>query len=408
MKLLFLGSLHCDALLTEIENNMDSIHFQNAPNVFQWSFINGLIENNISFDIVSAPTLPCWPNRYQQTYVNHHKFQVNNNVKGNSIKYSTIVGVKEISIYFNVKSAISKWVEKYKYEDKYILIYSTDPSLMYAASKIKIKYKNIKIGVIVTELPDYASHILNIKPISKFIQASIILKGVKSLYKFMDFYVLLSEFMKEKIPMNNIPFCILEGLYSKSEDVKSSEKFQNPTVLYTGTLQRFTSIDVLIKAFQLLGDTSYRLIICGSGQLSEYVKSSAQEDNRISFKGLVSRQEVLLLQRKSTLLVNPRQPNQDLTKYSFPSKTMEYMASGSPVLMYKLEGIPNEYFNYCYTVDDTSVNGLALSLQMILSKTDEELLQKGLNAQKFILNNKSAKFQTRKVLKLLELLNQLI
>jgi len=405
MKLLFLGSLFCNELLAEIKNGMDDVYFQNAPNVFQWSFVNGLVENNILFDIISAPTLPCWPFRYKYTYVNHHKFQIHNNIEGESIKYCTIAGIKEMSVFFNAKSAISKWAEKYKHEDKYIIIYSTDPSLMYAASRIKKKYKNIKIGVIVTELPDYASHIINVKPISKFVQAKMILKGVKSLYKFIDFYVLLSEFMKEKIPMNNIPYCILEGLYSKSEDVESSGKFQNPTVLYTGTLQRFASIDVLIRAFRLLNDPSYRLIICGTGQLSEYVKSSAQEDNRISFKGLVSRQEALLLQRKSTLLVNPRQPNAGLTKYTFPSKTMEYMASGTPVLMYKLEGVPNEYFNYCYTLEDLSDERLSSSMQTFLSKTDDELSRKGLKAKDFIINNKSAKSQTRKILNLMELLN---
>ena len=38
--------------------------------------------------------------------------------------------------------------------------------------------------------------------------------------------------------------------------------------------------------------------------------------------------------------VNPRQNNEEFTKYSFPSKTMEYLASGVPVVAYKLDGIP--------------------------------------------------------------------
>ena len=403
MRLLFLGSIYCNELLYEIKKRMDNIYFQHAANVFQWSFINGLVENNISFDIISAPSLPCWPMRYKHTHVNYHKIKINKMTQGVSIRYSTIVGIKEVSIFFNVKSAISQWAERYKQEDKYIIIYSTDPTLMYAASVLKKKY-NINVGVIVTELPEYASHLLNIKPISKFIQAKIILNRVRSLYKYMDFYILLTEFMKEHIPMNNEPYCIMEGLYSKIEYVESSCKFKYPTVLYTGGLKRYASIDVLIKAFRLLRNPNFKLIICGSGPLSEYVKFSAQEDNRISFKGVVSRQEALLLQRKSTLLVNPRQPHAGLTKYSFPSKTMEYMASGTPVLMYKLEGIPNEYFNYSYTIDDLSVGGLAYSLRTILSKSEEELSRKGKKAKDFIMNNKSAKYQIRKILKFLELL----
>jgi len=44
---------------------IDPIYFQNVSNTFQWSFIKGLEENNISFDIISAPSLPCWPIRYK-------------------------------------------------------------------------------------------------------------------------------------------------------------------------------------------------------------------------------------------------------------------------------------------------------------------------------------------------------
>ena len=63
---------------------------------------------------------------------------------------------------------------------------------------------------------------------------------------------------------------------------------------------------------------------------------------RIEFLGMLPRTDVLELQSKATILVNPRQPVGDFTKYSFPSKTIEYMASGTPLLMYKLPGIPEE------------------------------------------------------------------
>mgnify|MGYP003303651866 CR=1 FL=1 len=44
------------------------------------------------------------------------------------------------------------------------------------------------------------------------------------------------------------------------------------------------------------------------------------------FTGKIDRSQVLALQRSATVLVNPRRNNEEYTKYSFPSKTMEYLA----------------------------------------------------------------------------------
>jgi len=126
----------------------------------------------------------------------------------------------------------------------------------------------------------------------------------------------------------------------------------------------------------------------------------ASIDDRICYKGNIDREDVLLLQKKARLLVNPRQPNYELTKYSFPSKTMEYLASGTPVLMYKLPGIPEEYFQFCYTLTDLSVDELASKIDEIVSQTDFELQKKGEEAKRFILENKTARIQVKKIIDL--------
>ena len=42
---------------------------------------------------------------------------------------------------------------------------------------------------------------------------------------------------------------------------------------------------------------------------------------------LMNHPKIVKEEKKSTLLVNPRFTNEEYTKYSFPSKNMEYMAS---------------------------------------------------------------------------------
>jgi glycosyltransferase involved in cell wall biosynthesis len=119
--------------------------------------------------------------------------------------------------------------------------------------------------------------------------------------------------------------------------------------------------------------------------------------------GNIPREEVLSLQKKAMLLVNPRKPSVGLTRYSFPSKTMEYMASGTPMLGYALEGIPEEYYNHMFIPKDLSVDAMTNAINETLSKTPEELRQFGSLAKEFIRNNKESQHQVAKVIRFLTL-----
>jgi glycosyltransferase involved in cell wall biosynthesis len=102
------------------------------------------------------------------------------------------------------------------------------------------------------------------------------------------------------------------------------------------------------------------------------------------------------------LLVNPRTPEGEFTRFSFPSKTMEYLASGVPTLLYKLPGIPEEYYKYCYTLEDVSPTALADKITEILRSDAIELQEKGKKAREFILAEKNPEVQCNKIYQLIE------
>lgn len=59
-------------------------------------------------------------------------------------------------------------------------------------------------------------------------------------------------------------------------------------------------------------------MICGIGDSEKAIREAAEKDFRISFLGQLPRSEVLEWQKQATVLVNPRQNNEEFTKYSFP------------------------------------------------------------------------------------------
>lgn len=99
--------------------------------------------------------------------------------------------------------------------------------------------------------------------------------------------------------------------------------------------------------------------------------------------------KLVQIEKQATLLVNPRFSCELYTKYSFPSKILEYMSTGTPVLTTKLEGIPDEYSDFLYFFEDESVKGMKDKLNEILSFSYEQLQQKGEDAQLYVFKNKN-------------------
>ena len=196
------------------------------------------------------------------------------------------------------------------------------------------------------------------------------------------------------------PYCVMEGIASKpaEEGTAQQKDKKEKIVLYTGTLHRKFGILHLLQAFQMIPDQDMRLVICGIGDSEAEIKAAAEKDPRICFMGQQPRNEVLSLQRQATVLVNPRQNNEEFTKYSFPSKTMEDLASGVPVVAYKLDGMPDEYDEYIdYPTNDTP-NALAKALCLIANMHQEDWRSKGEKASKFVIEKKNAKMQTQRIL----------
>jgi glycosyltransferase involved in cell wall biosynthesis len=213
-----------------------------------------------------------------------------------------------------------------------------------------------------------------------------------------DGFVFLTKYMNNKYNPLQKPYIVMEG----SVDYKFKSQPILPThasrvVMYAGAVEAEYGFDTLLKAFMELPIKDVKLHIYGDGKFIKQLLAYQEQDARIKYMGVVSNEEIIQAEQQATILVNPRLSNQELVKYSFPSKTTEYMLSGTPVLTTKLCGIPEEYYPHLYTFDEESVEGFKNKLLETLSLTNDELRQKGLDAQRFVLENKNNIKQAQRV-----------
>ena len=108
--------------------------------------------------------------------------------------------------------------------------------------------------------------------------------------------------------------------------------------------------------------------------------------------------EVMRLQSRATALINMRDPDEEASKYCFPSKIFEYMLSGKPVLSCKLGGIPEEYFDYLIEMKSIQPEDIAQAIRGVAAKSPEARATIGQKGQQFIREQKNNIAQAKRII----------
>lgn len=219
----------------------------------------------------------------------------------------------------------------------------------------------------------------------------------------LDGYVVLTEQMAEVLNAEGKPYLVMEGLadaQAASPDPDGSEKTSHPSVLYAGALRKEYGLETLVRGFQAWDEPDAELVVYGQGDYATELSSIADADPRITYHGAVPMAEVVEAEHRAWLLVNPRPADQEFTKYSFPSKNMEYLVSGTAVLTTRLPGMPREYLEHVLTIDEPGPAGVAQALAKALAEGRDGLLRRGEQGRAFVLDHKNNVHQASRILSL--------
>lgn len=396
-KVLFIGGFFSKDKESFFYNNSIG-HFQFAANTFQWSFIQSLLDS-VQLSLITLPFLGNYPKSYKYIISRSFKFEYGN-------KSHTSIG----NIHLPIFGLIIKTIRLYKElkhsrynEISNIIIYSLYTPFILATLLHKISKRDIKICVIVPDLPHLVSSSKNYIYIYSARLNSFILKLLSSR---IDNFVFVTKDMADYFNVDSSKWALVEGIYTDLDlpncsSVSNHLDQNNFNIFYSGTLDRRYGIANLLKTFSILTDKSLRLFICGEGNMKESVLDFQTKDHRIVYLGQIPRESVLQFQRDVDLLINPRTSEGIYTSYSFPIKTMEYLASGTPVIMNYLPGVPEEYVEFINIPKDESIQSLSELILKIKNDKSFYYKNKSNEARDFILTKKSGKYQASKILKLI-------
>ena len=401
MNILFLSLLYHPKAVEEVcALSRDGL--QNQANGFQWAMIEGIrvnLEEKETLSILNSLPVGTFPRHYRKLRLRSKE------------EAADFLEIENINLpYFKQKqreSAAEREIERWAMqseENRTVLVYSLYLPYMRAVTEVKKRIPGLKACVIVPDLPGDLGVASGRKGVAKSIEYR---RGRKSIWLVaeMDGLILLTKLMAVPLFAAHQKISVIEGLIT-SRELESTAialpKDERPAVLYTGTLNRELGLDILLDAFAQLDE--YQLWLCGKGDMEDEILLAQANNNNIHYFGFVQQSQAVYLQGKAELLINPRTNERTYTLYSFPSKTMEYMRAGKPVLCCRLDGIPADYDEYLSYIEPQDAQGIRTAIRDMMAITKEERDAIGRRAQEFVLSEKNHIKQGKKALDLLRTL----
>lgn len=392
MNILFLGGIFSP----KVEGRVRALSIggiQNAADALQKAYISGLVSNVDAslLDIINLPFVGSFPRKYREVKFCSSDETAYNGARVHTVGFLNLPLIKHFFRFWGAYSALKLRLASRKTQPHHIICYSMHLPFLLAVAILGKLEPTVKTTLIIPDLPEFM--------LSKtsFLEQWFRLafnQLTYSLAEQFDNHVYITEHMTQIFKKK--PSIIIEGMIELGSSQSFSEcVLRDNILLYTGTLDERYGIKNLVDWFTeyYIGDLV--LGICGDGDCRDYILDAELRSSNVIFYGQLSREHTRERQRSARFLINPRNNTGEYTKYSFPSKVIEYFDSGTPVLMYALDGIPAEYYNYCYVIDDVP-GGFDLALNRVIN--DSNASSVGLKAQAFVREEKNCQAQVLRLL----------
>jgi len=351
-------------------------------------------------EITLLSTLPAADGRRRQPL----REEKNDGIRYIYVGYWNFPGLKGATVFLGALRQIIKWRLSAPRHTQTVIcdVLNTTWALLALISGALLRIRKLTI---VTDLPnmlellDSRSSKSPKQRLARWLSGRIITR--------FDGYILLTEQMSEVVNPRQRPYVVIEGVSELDATATAAPPARIPAappfVMYAGALHARFGIRELVDGFRRAADLGWELHLYGHGDMEDEINSRAcREDSRIKFFGTVSNSKIVAEAKKASLLINPRSGEGEYTRYSFPSKNMEYMSSGTPLLAARLPGIPDEYFNYIYVLDDPSADGICRKLREIAAIPEAERARKGETAREYVAREKGYAGQGAKLVEFIK------
>ena len=197
---------------------------QNQIDNYQRAFLQGIRENlraDERLDVVNSLPVGVFPFRYRKLWLHGGKRQGGvRELPGLNLPW-----FKQKFREWGATGEILRWA-KQSAANRTLLVYTIYEPYMKAIRRAKRRFPDLKAAVIVTDLPNQWGLASYRRGLMKTIEYALGRKKLR-LSSVFDGYVLLTEPMREILPVGEKPSVVIEGLIQENELPPKAQKTEN-------------------------------------------------------------------------------------------------------------------------------------------------------------------------------------
>lgn len=391
MRATLLGFTVPDELLEQI--NAGDRLMQTQTHRFAWSLVRALRQNGVEIDLLSAAPVSDYPGNPRVLW-RSGSFSAHG-TPGRFLPFVNLMVLKHVTRYLGCW--LSGMPELRRTRPDWIVVHGVHSPFLWFATQAA-KRVGARVAVVLTDPPGVIRQ--EDGRLRSALKATDIGVVTKALRRSDAVIVLAPQLAEDFAP--GVPAIVAEGL----TDLESNAQLppRNPArprrVVFAGGLHEEYGVARLVEAFRLLpGELELHLF--GRGPLEPWLVEQAGADPRIQAPRLVSPQDLPEIYAQASVLVQPRQVDQDFVRYSFPSKLIEYLASGTPVVSTRLPTIPADYEPFVAWAAGDAPTDLAAAIDRVLTWGDTDAASFGAAGSTFIRTTRGSRPQGARIVEFL-------
>lgn len=269
---------------------------------------------------------------------------------------------EEKAIVKTAKAAIDDFVSN----DFVIVTDTLRLNLLRAAKKIAKKYKVQIVGML-TDNP------MNLSNGNTFVKQYLIKLGSS-----LDGYLALTDGLVSAYNKHLLSY-VFEGLVTEENEGKKDPIFNY--FYFGGALYERYGVKTMVEAFHK-SSLKNKLVIAGSGPLEKWIEEMAEKDYRILYLSQLNKDKNIGYLRNSIANINPRPLDPDLDKESVPSKLLEYLSIGTPVISTKYPKLYGLFKDDVTWIDGNDVESMRMAFDSYNVNNQENYLKKAATARR--------------------------
>lgn len=387
--LAFVGALIPD------EPDFHNMAFSRAGNMYQLNLIAGMSDAGLPPDIIlsqhpmpSFPRGPLWYKGKITTLEDGRKIKL--------VSFINVIPLRVLTVGLAILVNLLRWGWLTRHKKRIVYTYNlTEPSGLFTLIGARLIGARALAAVLDINVPGSTVSETPARKADYWLQKRV-------LGRFDGLTVVNDTIIHDLVP--EATFVRIEGgvredlLHWFETNMQSATRPDSLfTVVSAGSLDEANGVVELLEAFSMLKDNRFRLAIAGAGPLQESVEKAAERDPRIEYCGFLSFDEVIRLYCRADVLVNMRLTQRLSTRYFFPSKMMEYLASGVPVITTGPGHVGAEYEDFVYLLGDETAASLAKQIEFVAALDKETRCSVGRRAQLFVRHNLTWEAQGRRL-----------